>query len=446
MSESTVHTTLTPSAVSASPGALVSWFTVLMLCIAQIVSTIDRGMLALVVAPVREELGISDVQIALLQGFAFSFFYVIAGVVFGLITDIVNRKWLLIGGISVWSAATVVSGLADSFGHLFAARLFVGIGEAVLAPCAVTIIADLFPVSRRGRPMSLYIFGSMTAFGIGSVVTGFILEAAPEGVFEHILLLEGRAPWRIAFILAGFFGLLVAALFLFTHDPKSPPEQSGGADKVGLGQGLQTMLERWKIYLPFYMTLALFGMGISVIFNWSPSLLTRVYAFPIDQVSKLLGYGHIIWAAVGAFCAGVIAEKVGAKHGASGVIGLAAVASLSGVVSSLAILTSSGTVAIVLLSSITLSAAIFGVSMLSVVAEIAPARMKGFATSLYAFFMTLVGASMGPLLVAFLTTYLFRSDDSIGWAIAIIGTASFILAAMLAALSAKNLRALVPVK
>lgn len=190
-----------------------AWFTVLMLCVAQVVSTIDRGLLALVVDPVRSDLGVTDLQIAILQGFSFSFLYVIAGIAMGLVADVVNRKRLLMAGIIVWSAATLASGLAESFGQMFAARLFIGVGEAVLAPCAVTMIADLFPVSRRGKPMALYVFGSMIAFGVGSVVTGFILEAAPQGAFDGIGFLEGRAPWRIAFILAGGFGLVLAAAF-----------------------------------------------------------------------------------------------------------------------------------------------------------------------------------------------------------------------------------------
>ncbi len=130
-----------------------AWAWVLLLCLAQVVSTMDRGMLALVIDPVRADLGISELQVALLLGFAFALFYVCAGLPMGLLADRVNRRRLLIAGILVWSLATLAGGLAQDFGQMFASRLFVGVGEAVLAPCAVTLISDAFPAQSRGRPM-----------------------------------------------------------------------------------------------------------------------------------------------------------------------------------------------------------------------------------------------------------------------------------------------------
>ncbi|MCY3989135.1 MAG: MFS transporter, partial [Gammaproteobacteria bacterium] len=291
-----MNDTTTPGTGS---GAISAWFTVLMLCIAQVVSTIDRGMLALVVDPVRRDLGITDLQIAILQGFAFSFLYVIAGIAMGLIADVVNRKRLLMAGIAVWSAATLASGLAESFGHLFAARLFIGIGEAVLAPCAVTMIADLFPVSRRGKPMALYVFGSMIAFGVGSVITGFILEAAPQGVFDGIGFLEGRAPWRIAFILAGGFGLVLAAGFVPVKEPVRVEAKVMKGGSNSLRDSIGAMFGNLQIYLPFYLALALFGVGISVVFYWGPVLLARVSDYPVAQAGRILGRGPAAWAGGG---------------------------------------------------------------------------------------------------------------------------------------------------
>ena len=430
---------------TAVPGtwsrAISAWFTVLMLCIAQVMSTIDRGMLALVVDPVRRDLGITDLQIAILQGFAFSFLYVIAGIAMGLIADVVNRKRLLMAGIVVWSAATLASGLAETFGHLFAARLFIGIGEAVLAPCAVTMIADLFPVSRRGKPMALYVFGSMIAFGVGSVITGFILEAAPQGTFDGIGFLEGRAPWRIAFILAGGFGLVLAAAFVPVREPVRAKAKVIKVGSDGLRESIRVMLGSLQIYVPFYLALALFGVGISVVFYWGPVMLARVFDYPVDEVSKMLGLGHIAWAVAGAVAAGVVTDLVARRKGPVGLIGVAAVISLLGIPSGLAVLAGNGTAAVVLLSGVTFASAIFGSAMLSVVAEIAPQRTRGLATALYAFFMTLIGASSGPLLVAYVTEQVFRSDAAVGLSIAIVGTIAFGACAMSALIAARNLRA-----
>ena len=420
--------------------AISAWFTVLMLCIAQVVSTIDRGMLALVVDPVRRDLGITDLQIAVLQGFAFSFLYVIAGIAMGLIADVVNRKRLLMAGILVWSAATLASGLADTFGHLFAARLFIGIGEAVLAPCAVTMIANLFPVSRRGKPMALYVFGSMIAFGVGSVITGFILGAAPQGLFDGIGFLESRAPWRIAFILAGGSGLVLAAAFLPVKEPVRAETRVIDEGSGGLRDSIGVMLGNLQIYLPFFVALALFGVGISVVFYWGPVLLARVYDYPVDEVSKMLGFGHIAWAVAGAVAAGFLTDLVARRKGPAGLISLAAVIALLGIPTSLAVFAGNGPAAVVLLSGVTFASAIFGSAMLSVVAEVSPQRTRGLATALYAFFMTLIGASSGPLLVAYVTEQVFGSDNAVGLSIAIVGTISFAACALFAFMAARNLR------
>jgi MFS family permease len=88
---------------------------------ASIISVIDRGILTLVVDPVRRDLGITDVQISLLLGLAFGLFYAIAGIPLGLIADRFSRRRLLIAGIAVWSGATFFGGLAASFGELFPA-------------------------------------------------------------------------------------------------------------------------------------------------------------------------------------------------------------------------------------------------------------------------------------------------------------------------------------
>src|SRR3546814_7421547 len=124
-------------------------------------------ILTLVVEPVRADLAISDLQISLLQGLSFGLFYAVMGIPLGLMADRFSRKRLLMFGIVVWSLATMYGAEAALFGELFAARLLVGLGEAALAPCAVSTIADMFPPERRGRPISVYLLGQAIAPGIG---------------------------------------------------------------------------------------------------------------------------------------------------------------------------------------------------------------------------------------------------------------------------------------
>jgi MFS family permease len=413
---------------------------VTLLCLAQIVSTVDRGMLALVVDPVRAELGISEVQIALLQGFAFSVFYIITGVVLGIVADAVNRKRLLVAGIVVWSAATIASGLAHDFTQMFTARLFIGIGEAVLAPCAVTIISDMFPAEHRGRPMALYVFGSIVAYGVGSLIIGYVLAAAPRGDLDWISFLRGLTPWRIAFVLAGLFGVVLSALISLLREPPRQVSVAGDRLAKDLRGSLKYMAQNWPMYLSFYGTLTFFGMGMSVASNWGPMLLTRVYGYSVSEASTLLGMGQITWAVLGALIAAFAVDPIARAWGPAGKLCFAAVLCLAALPSANAVFAASGTSAMVMATEGTFCAAMFGSAMLSVIAEITPARVRGLSVSLYAFFMTLVGASSGPVVVAFLTEHVFASRAAVGTSMAITGSAAFLLATGLGGFAALQLR------
>src|SRR5215218_6771494 len=99
----------------------------------------DRNVLGAVVEPLRREWGLGDAQVGWI-GTAFTLLYAVVGLPLGALADTWTRTWLLGGGALLWSAMTAVSGLATSFGGLFAARMGVGIGEAVCAPAATSLI------------------------------------------------------------------------------------------------------------------------------------------------------------------------------------------------------------------------------------------------------------------------------------------------------------------
>src|SRR5690606_27933664 len=100
---------------AAYPSALRANVTLGLLFVAYIFSFLDRQILALMVGPVRASLHISDFQMSLLQGFAFSVFFVVAGVMIGRLADRYRRTWIIAGGILLWSLMTVASGFAGSF-------------------------------------------------------------------------------------------------------------------------------------------------------------------------------------------------------------------------------------------------------------------------------------------------------------------------------------------
>lgn len=420
-----------------------AWLTVGTLFLAQIVSTIDRGMLALVIDPVRADLGISEMQIALLQGFAFSIFYVTVGLPLGVVADKVNRRKLLLAGITIWSTATIAGGFAEGFGSMFASRLFIGVGEAVLGPCAVTMISDLFPPERRGRPMALYVFGSMIAFGLGSLICGIILDLAPQGVFAGLPVIGKLAPWRIAFVLVGISGVVLLALLATLREPvRSVPASRPDGSKLTFRQGLRTMARDYRVFVPYYAALALFAVGGVVATGWGAVFLTRTFAYDIGTAGKSLGLAQVLWAALGAGVAGFAVDQVGKRFGVAGRMRLAGALTVLALPSALPQFAGNDTLAIVMLGELMFVMAIYGSTMLSVLSEIAPPSLRGFAVALYAFVMTMIGGSLGPVAVAWLTGSVFADPQAVGWSMAIVGTVAFTLSALLAFYAAARVKTL----
>jgi MFS family permease len=135
------------------------WWMVGIFAFAGLMSYTDRVVLSVLVDPIRRDLAIGDSRVSLLQGAAFAIVYVLAGLPFGRLADRTIRIRLIIVGATVWSVGTILCGLAPSFWSLFAARILVGIGEAALAPAAVSMISDSFPPAQRGTAVGVFLTG-----------------------------------------------------------------------------------------------------------------------------------------------------------------------------------------------------------------------------------------------------------------------------------------------
>ena len=246
-----------PAGDPAYPDRGRAWWLIAILFLASIVSVLDRGILNIVVDPVRADLSLSDVEISLLQGLAFGLFYATVGVPLGLTADRWSRRGLIIGGVLVWSLATVAGGLASSFGSLFVARIFVGLGEAALSPATISLIADLFPPHARGRPISVYLTGQALANGLSISITSFITTAAAAGRFAGIPLLGTLAPWRVAFVCCGLLGFVVVAALCTTREPLRRNTERRSALLPHARRSIGYLASNAGIFLPLYLGFAL---------------------------------------------------------------------------------------------------------------------------------------------------------------------------------------------
>jgi MFS family permease len=237
------------------PREAYAWSVVAILIFAYTISFVDRQIMALLIQPIKADLQINDTQIGLLHGLAFAVFYTLFGIPIGRMADSKSRKWIIIVGISIWSAMTAACGLAKSFTQLMFARIGVGVGEASLSPSAYSMLSDYFPREKRGRALSMYgtgiFLGSGLAFLLGGKVVAYTMMAES---FSLPLLGELR-PWQMAFMLVALPGILAVMLMGLVKEPLRRGLLRSTDNKqaqVPLRQVFAFVGERWRIYVPHF--------------------------------------------------------------------------------------------------------------------------------------------------------------------------------------------------
>lgn len=426
-----------------SGGARAWWF-VALLCLAALLSVIDRGILNHVVDPVRRDLGLSDVEISLLQGLAFGLIYAFGGVGLGIVADRHNRRNLIIGGILIWSLATFAAGLARNFGELFAARMIVGLGEAALAPAAVSLIADLFSPDRRGRPMGVYMAGQAVANGVAIAFTGTVITLAAAQRFVVFGFPADLAPWRVTFMLCGLIGLMLVLLLLTCREaPRS--RVSGAASWVA--QGRETMaylLLHRRFFIPLYLAFACCFTAAYGAAAWTPPMLSRVFGFTPAQMAQMLGFLTIVFAASGPLLGSFIIDPLVRRFGDSGRLLLVAGVSLLAMPAGLAVLATEGRTAALLAASSSAVYPLVGLCVITALQSQWPPPMRGLGVALTGLINTVIAAVGGPLLIALLTERVFGDPAKVGLSMAFVVVPALLLASVLFVLAARAVRKPVP--
>jgi len=266
------------------PSPWQAWYTVALLGVLYVISWVDRNILALLAQPVSQALGLDDRQMALLLGLGFALLYAIGGVLLGHFVDTRNRRTVATCGIILWSTTTVLSAFAPSFWPMLLLRCGVALGEAVLMPTAISLIADLFPRERRGMPVAVFasIGGVMT---IGSYAAG----AAAIGIAGTISGKVGLSVWQTTLIIVGIPGLALALIFALSATV--PARTAGGAGSAEAGS-VGAVFAHFRSHLRFLGPL-LSLTGINCVFSlaiviWLPTVLVREHGMTASQAGYLI--------------------------------------------------------------------------------------------------------------------------------------------------------------
>lgn len=377
------------------------WFALGVLFAINTLNFYDRQILGAVGETVRDEWRLSDTALGSL-GTAFTLLYAVVGVPLGRMTDRFSRRWILAAGVTVWSLLTAASGLAQNFTQLFVVRLGVGSGEAACAPAATSLIGDLFPASRRAKALSVFMIG------------------LPLGIALSFLgssLLEQRFGWRFTFYIAAIPGLICAVLALLIWEPVRGAAEvhkiTAAAKRKGspylLVLSIPTMW--WIIASGAFHNFNMYAIGAFL----SPFLqrvhqLNKLNAGMISMV--VFGLAGIPGLIVG----GMLGDRM-VRHKANGRLVVATVAIfISAPLMFFGLARPVGDmVGFVLFAGLGMASMyVYYSTIYSAIQDVIEPSLRGTAMALYFFAMYVLGASLGPVGMGFLSSYFTRRAALMG--------------------------------
>jgi MFS family permease len=372
----------------------------------------DRFLLVSFGNSIITDLALTKFQFTLLTGLVFSVFYVVFGLFAGSLADRYDRPRLIAAGLALWSALTAATGLAMSFAHAAAARIFIGVGEAVLTPSAMSMLADRLPPQRHALAAAVYYLG--IPIGIGS---SFIFS----GLMGPVL------GWRGTFMALGVAGVGASALVLLLRDPPRGGGVALGPEAQRIGSFRDSALGLWRVLRTnpvFALTLA---GAAAAIFVQGASVLDIVWwvqerGYTESRAQQLTGVLFLGGGIVGALLGGLGADAA-YRRSKGGRLKFLAICYVLVIPVGIGYRFSAPDSLLFYACAFVGSASFmmpYGTTF-STVQEVVPVNLRGAAVALLVLFNTLVGHALGAALAGHLADSFAASgmDQPLTWAVVI---------------------------
>ncbi|MBN2633506.1 MAG: MFS transporter [Bacteroidales bacterium] len=228
----------------------------------------------------------------------FLWIYGLASPLAGLVADRVNRKWLIIGSLGVWSFVTLAMGYATSFSQLYALRAVMGLSEALYIPAGLALIADYHRANTRSLAVGIHMTGLYTGQALG----GFGATVAHNW------------SWQTAFHSFGFIGIaycLILVLFLSEKRENEPERMSsspsqGGLRSIGKSLGLLLGTVSFWVILFYFAVPSFPGWAIK---NWLPTLFSDTLNIEMSAAGPLSTIVIAFSSFLGVIFGGLLADR-----------------------------------------------------------------------------------------------------------------------------------------
>ena len=369
----------------------------------------DRYMLAILIPDIKADLDLSDTQIGILTGLAFTLFYATLGIPIARLADVFSRRMIVSIALAVWSAMTAVCGLTQTFLQLTVARVLVGVGEAGCTPPSHSMIADTFPRAERAKALARYALGSPTGLLLGFLIGGWLTSAF---------------GWRIALIAFGLPGIIFA--YVIWRKLKEPPR--GHSDGVVIDEDrppcwsvFRLLLGR-RSFLHCVLGVSIHGIVYLGVVNWLPSFFVRSHGLGIAEVGVWLAFVLGLSQLAGIYMGGVWGDRFGATDPRwyMWIAGYAIL--IGGPFFALVFLWPTPYVAFIALAIPFFLGVVQAGPSYTVIQTVAGPRMRAMGSAINILIINMIGGGLGPLIIGGLSDWLTPELGDDGLRYALLGT------------------------
>jgi len=402
------------------PEPRTAWFAVGVCALATLFAFLDRGIITLLVQPIKTDLELSDFEISLLLGFAVIVFNAVVAVPASRFVDIWPRNIIITAGIAVWSAFTALCGFAHNFWQLFAARMGVGIGEIVHGPATYSLMADYFPRERLPRAIAFLQVGFIGGLGISLVLGAFVIQMLLD-VDDFAIPGTGIVirNWQMVFIIVGAPGLLVSLLMSTVPEPPRRGRIVDLKKPMPLREVLRYLIKHWRLYAPQFGALAVSGIEASGTRAWQPVFFQRTFDWSAQKTGLILGTAFIVAAPFGLWVATWLTEKLARTHNDANLRVVAIGYSMSPLFVIVGPLMPNPWLAVVC-AALALMIQVGGaVPQNAALQSVTPNEMRGQVTALYLFIFAVIGGGIGPSFIALFTDYVIGDEMLLRYALSV---------------------------
>lgn len=359
---------------------------------------IDRMIISVVGEPIRREFGLSDLQLGIMGGVAFALFYGGIGIPLARLAERVSRVGIVAVATALWSAMTMFSGAATSYAQLLLARMGVGIGEAGFTPPVVSMIVDRFDADKRATVFSLIAVGVSVGGAVGALVGGWIAQT-------H--------GWRMAFLVMGVPGLLLALLLRLTI--KEPMRRNAG-DTAPAFSAVLRRVSASRAFVTFTFgsgIVALVGFGLNLFLI---PLLVRRFGFDLKEAAITFALTFSAATALGGVVGGILADRFATDHHQRYGLLPTLSSALALPLFLAAINQNDWHIMSVLLFAATFCLYAFLPTIMTVTQRLVEPRMRATAAAIHAFGQTVFGLGLGSAFLGWMSDRLASSHYGLGYA------------------------------